>query len=151
LRMLQGEPGGDIGSTVVTDDGEARVAERAHDANDVPRHRALRVRSDLGRLAVPAEIGAYDRAMWRQARGDYVPRRVRAGMPVKQDDGRPMASVSNAQGRSCPSVDPFKGESVEERQGCAHPCPCIVELNRGSWSARPNASCRSARVGRAGS
>jgi hypothetical protein len=88
VRVVQREPQGDVGAAVVPRDREALVAQRAHQGDHVPRHRplgGLRVigaRRRRGRLAVAAEVGADDRVVAGEQRGDAVPGGVRAGVAV---------------------------------------------------------------------
>ena len=96
VGMVQRGAEGDVGAAVVADDGEALVAERAHQrrrsrgpsrAWSTARGRPV---GGLGRLAVAAQVGADDRVPARRGAGATpVPGRVRARVPVEQDHGGP--------------------------------------------------------------
>ena len=66
LGVIHRDAHRDERTAVVTDHREARMAERPHHADDVARHRPLRVRRVIRRrrrlrgATVPAEVGTYD-------------------------------------------------------------------------------------------
>ena len=78
LRMVEREPVRDAAAAVVADDGEALVAERAHQRDQVGGHRALAVLRvielgrrrgrRLGRIAVAAQVGNDEARSRRPAR-----------------------------------------------------------------------------------
>ena len=75
LGMVEREPVRDAAAAVVADDGEALVAERAHQRRHVGGHRALAVAARgrpasprrLGRVAVAAQVGHDEREARRRA------------------------------------------------------------------------------------
>ncbi len=98
--MFEGESRCHVCASVVADDGESLVSERPHQPDDVVRHRALCVRGDLRRFAVPAQVGANDPVMGREAGSHHVPGRVRAWVPVQEHHGWAVAAVPDAQRRT---------------------------------------------------
>ena len=98
LRMIEREPVRDASAAVVADDGEALVAERAHQRDHVGRHRALAVlrvielgrrrRRRLGRVAIAAQVGNDEREVGGERARDAVPHRVRLRVAVQQQQRR---------------------------------------------------------------
>jgi hypothetical protein len=107
-----------VAAAVVAGDGEALVAERAHQLQPVARHRPLRVRLVVGcrrrlrRLPVPAQVGADDGEAGRQQRRHAVPGDVRARVAVEQQQRRAGAAVAHAQHR-LPDVGALEREAFE--------------------------------------
>src|SRR6201999_3788638 len=83
-------------------DEELLEAETLHDFELIPRHRALRVRLvirarfRLAAAAVAAQVGANNREVLRESRGDLRPHRVGLGESVQQEQGWAGAALAQA-------------------------------------------------------
>lgn len=120
--MVQRRPVRDVAAAIVTDHGEAVVAEVCHEAHDVAGHGSVAVRMVAGvRVgadgpAVAAQVGADGgQPGLDQLRGDLVPGGVRAGMTVEEDHSRAGAAVTHADRHVV--IEPFvlEREALEDR------------------------------------
>ena len=98
--------------------GEAVVAQRAHDGQNVAGHGGARVggvvgrRGGLGGSAITAQVRADHGVVARQQRGDAMPGRVRARVAMQQDDRRTGTPIADAEG-GFSGVDVLQGEAVK--------------------------------------
>ena len=120
-RMLKRKSRCHVCTAIMADHRESLVPERPHHSYDILSHRALRVRRDLGRLAVAAKVGTDDPVLGSQARCNHVPGRVGTWVPMQEHHRRPVASVSDAERRPGAAVDLLDREPVEERHGWTMP------------------------------
>jgi hypothetical protein len=109
VGVVERQPVGYPGASVVAHDGELVEAELAHHQRLVPRHRALGVglmRRAAGRLAavaVTAQVGQDDRMILGENRGDVVPHDVGLRVAVQQQHGRAALVAAHQRVDSYPS------------------------------------------------
>ena len=101
----------DASTTVVTDDGEAVVAERAHDRDLVGRHAAFRIGCVmlpavwLRAVAMTAQVRCDHAEALGKARRDLAPGNMRLRVAVQQQHRRPMARGGGADRDAVTHVD----------------------------------------------
>ncbi|EWS52517.1 hypothetical protein X551_04696 [Methylibium sp. T29] len=102
LRMVQRQPVCHAPAAVVAGHEEALVAQRAHHAHHVGRHRALAVvgvvvrAGRLGRAAVAAQVGHHQPVAVGQPLRRAMPDRVRLRVAVQQQQRRPVGRAADA-------------------------------------------------------
>ena len=101
--VVERQPVGDPPAAVVADDGEALVAERRHQGDDVGSHRALGVHGVLvvvgrrARAAVAPQVGHDHGVLLGQRRGDAVPAAAVLRVAVQQHHRRARAGGAHVQ------------------------------------------------------
>jgi len=134
-RLVERQAVRDARTAVVTDDGEALEAERAHDRDLVVRHRALRVRPVVGRRgrlvarAIAAQVGHDHREVGGQGRSDLVPHDVRLRIAVQQQQRRPVARPAQVDAR-------LAGVDVEGLEAVEHARASQKRVSTGAAASR---------------